>query len=249
MSGDLQINAQSWQLWGSEGMKLFLPRQHRDRSVYFQMDWSFVPPAVPVASVAAETPKLRLRLIGMVPGLADWRELENLFLGYGEAIGGKELPDTCGPDMWIFQPGATTDPEFSKWETNLQFGERRGYEFGIALTALKRSERASKFLTDLHVKQFFKQPVPAEWEMPEWINEGDELSFEGRIEFKEVLCNTPFNVAQPLTWADQMSRRELAVEEIAACTLTDTSNPIGKKLAKDAVGENGRLVVVSLPAT
>ena len=74
MSGCLQINSQKWNLWGSDGMKLFLPRERRDSSINFQGDWSFVPPEVEAATVPADAPKLRLRLIGWVPGLRDLPE-------------------------------------------------------------------------------------------------------------------------------------------------------------------------------
>ena len=134
MSACLQINSQQWKLWGSDGLKLFLPRQRRDDCIYFQADWSFVPPDVEPVAVPAETLKLRLRLIGFVPGLRDWRDLEKLFLGYHEPIdGGEPPPDTRGPDMWIFQPGATTDPHYGRWETDLKFGERRDREFEFTL--------------------------------------------------------------------------------------------------------------------
>jgi hypothetical protein len=114
---------------GSDGLKLFLPRQHHDDCIYFQTDWSFVPPEVDAATVPADAPKLRLRLIGYVPGLRDWRDLENLFLGYHEPIDGKELPDTRGPDIWIWPPGETAPLRFGHWETDLKFGERHGHEF------------------------------------------------------------------------------------------------------------------------
>jgi hypothetical protein len=151
-----------------------LPRQHKEGSIYFQADWSFVPSDVEPATVPAATPKLRLRLIGQLPG---WRDLENFFVGYSEPIDGSELSDARGPDMWIFQPGATSDPEFCKWETDLKFGERHGHEFDFTLEALKRSERASKYKVDNAVKEFFQQPLPPDWELPEWVNEGDQLSF------------------------------------------------------------------------
>jgi hypothetical protein len=247
MSGCLQINSQKWNLWGSDGMKLFLPRERRDGCIYFQADWSFVPPDVEPATVPADVPKLRLRLIGWVPGLRDWRDLENLFLGYSEPVDGKELPDTRGPDMWIFQPGATSDPEYSKWETDLKFGERHGHEFEFSLEALRRSERASKFRVDYAVKEFFKQPLPADWELPEWINEGDELSFEGRIEFKEIFCSAPINGAQPLAWAQQLARRELAVDQFGPGSVHEINSP-GKYKPKDGISETGRLVVLPMPA-
>lgn len=93
MSGCLQINSQTWHLCGSDGMKLFLPRERLDNCIYFQTDWSFLPSEVDAATASADQPKLRLRLIGWVPGLSDWRDLENLFLGYHEPIDGKELED------------------------------------------------------------------------------------------------------------------------------------------------------------
>jgi hypothetical protein len=248
MSGCLQINSQKWKLWGSDGLKLFLPRERRDGSIYFQTDWSFVPPDVDAATVPADAPKLRLRLIGFVPGLRDWRDLENLFLGYHDRIDSDEPSETRGPDMWIFQPGATSDPEFAKWETDLKFGERRGREFEFSLEALRRSERASKFLMDLHLKEFFKQPLPPDWEMPEWINEGDQLSFEGRVEFGEIFCSVPINSAQPLELARQLARRELAVEQFGPCTLHDAEHSAGKYRPKDGISETGRLVVLQMPA-
>jgi len=120
MSECLQINSQKWNPWGSDGLKLFLPRETRDSCIYFQTDWSFVPPDVDAATVPADAPKLRLRLIGFVPGLRDWRDLENLFLGYHDRIDSDEPPKMRGPDMWIFQPGETTDPRYASWETDLK---------------------------------------------------------------------------------------------------------------------------------
>jgi hypothetical protein len=249
MSACLQINSQKWNLWGSDGLKLLLPRQHREGSIYFETDWSFVPSGVDAATVPADAPKLRLRLIGLVPGLRDWRDLENLFLGYHEPMDGnaRELPDTRGPDMWIFQPGATTDPEYSKWETDLKFGERHGREFEFSLEALKPSERAAKYKVDLHMKEFFGKPLPPDWEQPEWINEGDQLSFEGRVEFREIFCSVPINSAQPLEWARQLARRELAVEQFGPCTLTDADHPAENYKPTDGISETGRLVVLQMP--
>lgn len=43
-------------------MKLLLPTSHRDRSVYFQADRSFVLSEVVATTVPVEAPKLRLRL-------------------------------------------------------------------------------------------------------------------------------------------------------------------------------------------
>jgi hypothetical protein len=247
MSGFLQINSQKWKLCGSDGLKLFLPRQHRDSSVYFQTDWSFVPPGAAAAAVP-DAPKLRLRLIGHVPGLRDWRDLENLFLGYHERIDGNEPSETRGPDIWIWQPGETKPLRFGHWETDLKFGERHGHEFDFTLEALIRSERASKFRMDLHMKEFFQQPVPADWEQPEWINEvDDELSFEGRVEFREILCSTPINCAQPLDWARQRCRKELAVEQFGPGRLHDFSNP-GEYNPQDDISSTGRLVVFPMPA-
>ena len=247
MSGYLQINSRRWKLWGSDGLKLFLPREHRDGSVYFQTDWSFVPPEVDPATVLADTPKLRLRLIGFVPGLRDWRDLENLFLGYHEPIDGQEPPDTCGPDIWVWPPGETSPLRFGSWETDLKFGERHGHEFNFTLEANVPSERASKFRVDCAVKEFFKQPLPPDWELPEWIDEVDEeLSFEGRVELREILCSVPINCAQPLAWAEQLTRRELAVAQFGPGTIHDQNSP-GKYKLKD-VCSTGRYVLFQMPA-
>jgi hypothetical protein len=248
MSAFLQINSQKWNLWGSDGLKLFLPREQRDSCIYFQTDWSFVPAEMAAATVPADAPKLRLRLIGWVPGLRDWRDLENLFLGYHEPIEGKELPDTRGPDIWIWPPGVTNPLRFGYWETDLKFGERHGHEFEFSLEALILSERASKFRMDCHLKEFFQRPLPPDWEMPEWVNEvDDQLSFAGRVEFKEILCSVPINSAQPLDWARQLARRELAVEQFGLCSVHEADGP-GKYKPQDGLYETGRLVVLPMPA-
>jgi len=248
MSGCLQINSQKWNLCGSDGLKLFLPRQHRDGSIYFQTEWSFVPPDVDVATASDDAPRLRLRLIGFVPGLRDWRDLENLFLGYHEPVDGKELPDTRGPDIWIWPPGETKPLRFGSWETDLKFGERHGREFDFTLEACILSERASKFRMDCHLKEFFQQPVPPDWEMPEWVNEvDDELSFEGRVEFREIFCSVPINSAQPLEWARKLCNRELAVERFGSCTHSDIKSP-DKYNPQNDISSTGRLVVLQMPA-
>jgi hypothetical protein len=247
MSGFLQINSQKWKLLRSDGLKLFLPRQHRDQCIYFQTEWSFVLPEVAAATLPADAPRLRLRLIGFVPGLRDWRDLENLFLGYHEPVDGKELPDTRGPDIWIWPPGETKPLRFGSWETDLKFGERRGREFDFSLEACILSERASKFRMDLHMKEFFQQSVPPDWEQPEWVNEvDDELSFAGRVEFSEIICSTPINSAQPLEWARRLARRELAVEQFGLCTLSDIKSP-DKYNPQDDISSTGRLVVLQMP--
>jgi hypothetical protein len=247
MSGCLQINSQKWNLCGSDGLKLFLPRERRDGSIYFQTDWSFVPHEMDAATAPPDAPKLRLRLIGFVPGLRDWRDLENLFLGYSEPIDGKELPDTRGPDIWIWPPGETTPLRFGDWETDLKFGERHGHEFDFTLEGLARSERAAKFKIDNAMKEFFQQPLPPDWEQPEWINEGDQLSFEGRVEFREIFCSAPINSAQPLEWARQLARRELAVEQFGTCTCSDADLSSGNYKPQDGISETGRLVVLQMP--
>ena len=254
MSGCLQLNSQKWKLCSSDGLKLFLPRQRLESSIYFQTDWSFVPPEVDAETTPADAPRLRLRLIGFVPGLRDWRHLENLFLGYHDRIEDNQNEDNessvpRGPDIWIWPPGETKPLRFGHWETDLKFGERHGHEFDFSLEALILSERAAKFRMDCSLKQFFQQPLPPDWEMPEWIDEvDDELSFAGRIEFREIFCSAPINSAQPVEWAGQLARRELAVEQFGRCTLHDADHPDGTYKLKDGICETGRLVVLQMPA-
>ena len=244
MNGILQINSQKWTLCGSDGMKLFLPREHRRDCVYFQADWSFLPPGVDAATAPADA-KLRLRLIGFVPGLSDWRDLENLFLGYHDHFEGRELDDTRGPDMWIWQPGIPDPLRYGHWETDLHFRERHDREFDFSLEAYCPTNRVSKFKVDYAVKQFFHQPVPAEWELPEWIEEGDQLSFGGRVEFKEIICCVPLNNPRPLEWAKQVSQRELAVEQFGPCSVHDKNHP--GKYEVEQNSSTGRLVALQLP--
>jgi hypothetical protein len=247
MNDYLQFNSQKWKLWDSHGMKLFLPRTKLDNAIYFQADWSFVPPEVDAETLPLDAPRVRLRLIGFVPGLRDWRDLEKLFLGYHDPVDGSEPSETRGPDMWIFQPGETSDPEYGKWETDLKFGERRGHEFEFSLEAYKPSERVSKFKGDNAVKQFFNQPVPPDWELPEWINEGDRLSFEGRVELREILCSVPLNSAKPVELARQLARRELALEQFGTCSDTGAGHVPGNRKPEEGISETGRLVVLQMP--
>ena len=248
MSKGLQLNSQKWTLSGSNGLKLFLPRQRHERCIYFQMDWSFIP-AEGAAPVPADAPKLRLRLIGFVPGLRDWRDLENVYLGYKEPVAGEKLPDTRGPDMWIWPPGETKPLHYGRWETNLKFGERKGLEFEFSLDASILSERAAKFRSECHMKEFFQQPLPADWELPEWINEVDEeMSFAGRIEFREIFCSVPINSAQPIEWARKSALRELAVEQSGAATLADPDHAADNYKPNDGISETGRLVVLAMLA-
>lgn len=240
MSGCLQLNSQIWELREASGLKLFLPRQHRNDSIYFQANWSFVPTQLPAATVPGEESKLRLQIIGWVPGLRDWRDLENLFVGYGEALTGKQIPDTRGPNIWVWLPGQHLPLRFGHWETDLQFGERHGAAFDFTLDATCLTDRAEKLRTELSVKQFFHQPAPPDWELPEWINEKEqELSLAGSFQLQEILCSVPINSPRPLEWARQLARRELAVDAAHPATNHQTTN---------GISESGRLVVLSLPS-
>jgi hypothetical protein len=99
----------------------------------------------------------------------DDRAMDGHFLGicFWPGVPSPGLRKRAGRTCGFFQPGETTDPRHASWETDLKFGERRGREFEFSLEALRRSERASKFLLDYHVKEFFKQPLPPDWELPE----------------------------------------------------------------------------------
>lgn len=244
MNASLQIQSREWSLWESDGLKLFLPRVHRDECIYFQTDWSFVPSGIKEAAVTADTPKLRIRLIGYVPSLRDWRDLENQFLGFHEPIDATEETDNLGPDMWIWQPGEPEPLGFGHWETDLKFGERRGREFDFTFEAFRPTERVSKFRVDYAVKQFFKEPVPPDWELPEWLDEGEGFEFEGSIELKEILCEVPFNCARPIEVARQLARRELAEEQFGPGSVHDKNCP-GKYKPED-VSATGRYVLLHL---
>ena len=252
MSSCLQINSQTWNLWRSEGLKLLLPRIEPQNSIYFQTDWSFVPAEVDPATVPVETPKLRVRLIGNIPELKDWRDLENLRLGFFEDLDEDEeedQPDPLrGPDIWIFQPGSNADPEFSKWRTKLKFGERRGYEFDFSLEGLKLSERAANYQVDNAVKAFFQQPLPPEWEQPEWINEGDRLTFEGRILFREILCSVPLNCPEPVGYARRQAKNELVYQHLGQHKLSKIDQVQSPHKYEEGICATGCLVVLNVPS-
>ena len=74
------------------------------------------------------------------------------------------------------------------------------------------------------------------------------MSFEGRVELREIFSNVPINSAQPLEWARQLARRELAVEQFGSCTLHDADHAAGKYKPKDGISETGRLVALQMTA-
>ncbi len=67
-------------------------------------------------------------------------------------------------------------------------------------------------------------------------------------QFGWLRCGVPINSAQPLEWARQLARRELAVEQFGPCTPTDADHLAGKYNPKDGISETGRLVVLQMPA-
>jgi hypothetical protein len=97
------------------------------------------------------------------------------------------------------------------------------------------------------MKQFFQQPMTPDWELPEWINEGDQLNFEGRFQLTETVCSTPINSAQPVEWAVQLARRELALEQFGKCRVSGGDHSTVPYKPGEGITETGRVVVLPMP--
>ncbi len=91
-----------------------------------------------------------------------------------------------------------------------------------------------------------KRVLARQWRL-ELLIDRLQLFFEGRIEFREIICSVPINSAQPLEWARQLARRELALEQFGQCTLIDADHTAGKYKTTDGISETGRLVVLQMP--
>ena len=246
MSDLLQFNAQSWKLWSSEGLSFVLPRSHQPDRVYFNADWLFVHPEVTRENFSRETPMFQLSVIVPVPDLRDWRDLAGRTLG-----GDDDDPDDddsifFGPDLFAYPPNPDPKQRPDCWGTQMIFGERNDYEFEFEMQASRLSERAHAANHELQVKQILGQKLPPDWEGRDWLNEGDSLTFSGRIRLEEFLCNVPVNTAKPIEWAKQLTRRELNFHEFGFCHVNGGDRFKGTFKPSDGIGEEGRLVVLSV---
>jgi hypothetical protein len=242
MADLLQYNGQSWKLRSSEGLTFILPRDRKRDRVYFNAEWSFVHPEVTDENFSRAHPRFYLNVIASVPGLHDWRALA------GRTLGGDDDEDEdffcSGPDLYAYPPDKDPKQRADCWDTQLIFGERNDYEFEFEMRAYRPSERARAANRELQLKRIKGEILPPDWEGRDWLNEGDSLSFSGRIELAEFLCSVPVNTAQPIEWAKQLTRRELDFHEFGFCRVNGGDMFSGAYKPTDGVGKEGRLVVV-----
>lgn len=235
----LQYNGQSWKLWSSEGLVFHLPRSRQPDRIYFSAEWSFVAPEVTDETFSRTQPRFYLEIMASVRDLHDWRDLAGRTLEDGD----ENLSDG-GPDLYAYPPGRDTKSRADGWGTQLVFGARNNHEFEFELRAFRPSERARTANRELLGKQIMGEKLPPDWEGRDWLNEGDNLSFSGRIELAEFLCNVPVNTAQPIEWAKQLTRRELDFHEFGFCRVNGGDHFNGTFKPADGVGKEGRLVVL-----
>jgi hypothetical protein len=197
--------------------------------------------------VSDETPLAEMRrfyvnLLVPVFNLHDWRDLA-----------GRTLKDSddeklvCGgPDLYAHPPGQDPKVRADGWATELVFGERDEHEFEFELRAYRPSERSRAANRELHLKQIMGEQLPPDWEGRDWLNEGDSLSFSGRVRLAEFLCLVPINTAQPIECAKQMTRRELDFHEFGFCRVNGGDHFNGAFKPDDGVHNEGRLVVLNV---
>lgn len=245
MSELFRFNSQSWRLWSSEGLNLFLPRNANPDRVYFHCEWTFVPPDVKDDDLSDTDPRFYLMIMGCVPDLHDWRDLAGRTLG--GADDGDENLDSYdgGPDLSAYPPGADPKARADGWDTRFTFGTRDDYEFEFELEAFRPSERAYAAQRELAVKRIMGEKLPPDWEGRDWLNEGDTLSFSGRIRFSEILCQVPINSRQPINWAKDLARDELLLHEFGFCRVNGGDWFNGKFKPADGIGNEGRLVILN----
>jgi hypothetical protein len=250
MNDVLQFNSQQWKLWRSEGLNLFLPRSTEFDRVYFDAEWTFVRPEVTHETFTFKQPQFHLSVIGCVPDFHDWRDLANRTLadnGDSDDDSDDELNLLCGgPDLFAYPPDADPKTRPDGWGTQLSFGGRDEYEFEFEMEASRLSDRAHEANRTLQVKQLLGEKLPPDWEGRDWLDEGDRLTFSGRIRLEEILCNVPINTGQPIEWAKQLTRKELKFEEFGFCNVNGGDHFSGKFKPDDGIGEEGRLVVLNV---
>jgi hypothetical protein len=248
MDGLLKFNSQEWQVFRSDGLTLSLPRNGLDQAIYYHAHWQFIPAGEDAALVTDNTPRISLGLIGPAPKLNDWRDLETFSAGWLSSQAEVEEDTPRGPDLHLTQPDGRKEPHYAGWYTQIKVLARNGYELEFAFDAFRSSDRAGKLQTELNVKQFFGEPETPEWELPEWINEGEELTFTGRVRLQQINCSVPINSAKPVEWAQQLARRELSVTEFGAGDVLGGKDSTGQYDPQKSILNTGRLVILKFPA-
>jgi hypothetical protein len=244
MSDMLQFNSQSWKLWRSEGLVLILPRSTGPDRVYFNAEWVLVRAEVKDETFSLEQPQFHLSVMGAVPGLHDWRDLARRTLADSDDVDEDMLLFCGGPDLFAYPPDADPKSRPDGWDTQLIFGEREDYEFEFELDAFRPSARASEANHELQAKRILGEKLPPDWEGRDWLDEGDRLTFSGRIRLEEILCHAPINTRQPIEWARQLTRRELKFDEFGFCHVNGGDLFNGTFKPADGIGAEGRLVVL-----
>lgn len=244
----LQLNSQNWKLWSSDGLKLFLPRSKNGGRIYFTADWRFVHPDITDDNFSFNTAKLATQVTCSVPDLRDWHDLAGCVLGGNDANEDDDNFCCHGPDLFVYQPKQDEEKRPDCWDTKFTFGARNDYEFEFEMTAFRPSDRASEFRRDYQVNQLLGKPVPPEWELPDWLDEGDTLSFNGKICLQKIFCTVPINCSRPIEWAKQMARKELNMHEFGFCHVNGGDYCNGQFKPHDGVGGEGRLVLLEPPS-
>ena len=247
MADLLQFNDQPWKLWSSDGLSFVLPRSREPDRIYLNADWLFVHPDLDPKKFSRETPVFQLSVIVPVPDLHDWRDLANRTLG-GDDDDDPDDDDALffGPDLFAHPPKLDPNQRPDGWGTQMIFGDRDDYEFEFEMTAWRPTDRARAANNEFRMKQITREKLPPDWEGRDWLEETHTLSFSGRIELNEFLCNVPVNTAQPVEWAKQLARRELQFHEFGFCHVNGGDWIKGTFQPSDGIGQEGRLVVLTV---
>src|SRR2546421_2316263 len=109
MDGMLDFCGQKWKPQKDGDLTLFLPRKARGE-LYFDCNFSFVPPWLEDEDYDSEHRTLNVDVRGYIPPVDDWQALAGVELETREAIelpGGTMVPGMEGPAIKIWSSGGT----------------------------------------------------------------------------------------------------------------------------------------------
>ncbi|MCX6900459.1 MAG: hypothetical protein NT105_17400 [Verrucomicrobia bacterium] len=259
MENLLDFCGQKWKPMRQGELTLFLPKHPptREGDTYFHASMQFVPPWLDEEDSESAFRMLYVDFHGELPDLRDWRAMAEVTLEARDEVvvlGEKVMAEMRPPEIQLWShgmrgAGGIHEHTCAGWDTRLSFGawEGDGYELPVELEAFYPSERARKAGIDLAVKEFFGEVGPEDWAKAELLNEGWRLSYRGRVRFDDVSCTVPINTADPVQWARNMARRDLAMTEFGFCRVNGGEWFTGAFKPEDGICGDGRLVLVHTP--
>ena len=253
----LDFCGQKWKPQKDGDLTLFLPRKARGE-LYFDCNFSFVPPWLEDEDYDSEHRTLNVDVRGYIPPVDDWQALAGVELETREAIelpGGTMVPGMEGPAIKIWSSGGTGSAASihtharDGWETRLKlvdFAESI-YVFDCEVEAFYPSQRAREASAELVFKEFIGESDWQDWEKKKLLEEGWRFSYTGRLRLEHLSCTVPLNTPDPIGWAQAMARRELKMTRFGFSYVCGGELD-GRFKPEDGVTPQGRLVLLAPPS-